>query len=107
MASFENLTIKDLLAKLRKVDSYENVSGQQLESILETLSAFKTTPKAKPKPKSTLTLKKSTSKAEAKGKSEHELKSATPEPILNLYQVDKLQEIVVAKIMKGMKRVTG
>ena len=35
MASFENLAIKNLLAKLRKVDSYENVSGQQLESILE------------------------------------------------------------------------
>ena len=76
-----NLSINEtkLLDKLRNVDNYENMSRQQLKSILATMSTPKPTLKANQKPKSTdKAKKKSTSKA--KGKSEHKPKSFTAEP---------------------------
>ena len=51
MASFENLTIKDLnmLAKARSVDIYENMFRQQLWNIFTTPSMPKPTPTSAPK----------------------------------------------------------
>ena len=51
MASFENLASKELviLAELRSINSYGNMSIQQLEKIFATSSAPKTNLEAKPK----------------------------------------------------------
>lgn len=74
MASFDNLTMKELkmLAKLRIADSHESMSRQQLESIFTALFVLKP-PLLKFASKAK---KKSPSKAKAKGNSK-------PESILN------------------------
>lgn len=48
----------ELLAKLRNIERYENMSRQQVESVFATPSAPKPTLKPKPKPKSTSKAKK-------------------------------------------------
>ena len=73
MAGFENLTVEELkmLAELRYVDCYENMSRQQRESNIlhATRSVSEPTSKPKPKPKSaSKATKKSTPKASGKSK---------------------------------------
>ena len=98
----EILSINEIkfLAKLRNVDGYEIMFRKQPKSIFAKPFAFE--PILKAEPKSALGAKmisttkeksKYISKAEAKGKSKTESKSTTPEPILNLDNVDELEKV--------------
>ena len=53
MKNFENLAMKELkmLAKVRSINGYENMSRKQLESIFTTSSTPKPTPELITKPK--------------------------------------------------------
>ena len=91
MTDLKNLTIKELkmLTELRNVNSYKNISKQQLESNILKAILSKSKPKSKEKP-AFKPKQKSTFKVEANWKSKSE-------SILNLSEVDETSKMKAAK----------
>ena len=103
----EILSINEMkfLAKLRNVDGYEIMFRKQPKSIFAKPFAFEPILKAEPKSAlgtKTISTTKEKSKyiskaeTETKGESKIESKSTTPEPILNLDNVDELEKVEAA-----------